>query len=315
MGNFFTLAHKKQPRVNGHFAKRMPSLSLPPSSVSSGRSESPDHLDLQSDRPTPFTSPPPQEQHPATVPDLPDSKMPNNVEPFWGDCDEENPQDFLRSFNRAMGDKSDDHKKKLFVNYLQADSVADKWFSELETITRGNWNLIEDVFNARWPKSAVAKKTVMEYKEELLGLKLKAEDLGKKEAVAGRDTYTHIVWANKLQKLAKGAGVNNRATYIGQVKKSLPMVVKEKVGDKYATWAAFLKAVREIDIDYIKDAAEEIQKTKLQQQANNAWLKQLKVSLASPTAGIRWQMDTATISTGPPLARNLFGSRGGGAGG
>ena len=54
-----------------------------------------------------------------------------SVTPFHGDKDDENPEDFLRSFYRRMGDKTDDTKKAQFPYYLQADSVADEWYSDL----------------------------------------------------------------------------------------------------------------------------------------------------------------------------------------
>lgn len=43
------------------------------------------------------------------------------------------------------------------------------------------------------PRKKVAKNTMEEYEEEITGLKLKMEDLGKKEKTAGREVYSHIV--------------------------------------------------------------------------------------------------------------------------
>jgi hypothetical protein len=197
-----------------------------------------------------------------------------------------------------MGDKSDAHKQKQFVYFLHSESVADDWFNALDAATRADWDLIEAAFHVRWPKLAVVKKTSTEYEEDLLGLRLKDEELGKKETIAGRETYSHIVWADKMQKLAKGAGVEAGTIYIGQVRKMLPTVIKDKVADKHTDWAAFLKAVRDIDVEYIKDEARELQKRRDTQRAVEARLRQLEALPTSPTAGIRRQM-TQTISTGP----------------
>ena len=44
-----------------------------------------------------------------------------------------------------------------------------------------------------------------EYEDEIVERKLKLEDLGKKEKVAGREVYTHIAWADKMATSVKGA--------------------------------------------------------------------------------------------------------------
>jgi hypothetical protein len=54
------------------------------------------------------------------------------VDPFHGDKENENPEDFLRSFFRCLGTANDDVKKKQFKYFLQADSATDKWFEELQ---------------------------------------------------------------------------------------------------------------------------------------------------------------------------------------
>jgi hypothetical protein len=241
--------------------------------------------------------------------------MTQHVEPFWGDRDDENPQDFLRSFNRAMGDKSDAHKQKQFINFLHADSVADDWYEALDAAIRADWALVEAAFHTRWPKIAVVKKTSTEYEEELLGLRLKDEELGRKETVAGRETYTHVIWADKMQKLAKGAGVETGTIYIGQVRKMLPTIIKDKVADKHADWTAFLKAVRDIDVEYIKDEAGELRKKRDAQRAIEARLRQLEAVPSSPTAGIRRQMTQTSIGMGTSDIVSGGNPFGGGTGG
>jgi len=122
-----------------------------------------------------------------------DLDMSHHIKPFWGDRGDKNPQDFLQSFNHVMGDKSDQHKQKQFVNYLHANSLADDWYGSLDVATCADWVLVEAEFHVQWPKVVVVKKMSTEYEEELLGLWLKDEELGKKETVAGRETYTHLV--------------------------------------------------------------------------------------------------------------------------
>lgn len=198
-----------------------------------------------------------------------------------------------------MGDKSDAHKQKQFVYFLHSESVADDWFNALDAATQADWDLIEAAFHVWWPKLAVVKKASTEYEEDLLGLRLKDKELGKKETIAGRETYLHIVWADKMQKLAKGAGVEAGTIYIGQVRKMLLTVIKDKVANKHTDWAAFLKVVCDIDVEYIKDEARELQKRRDTQCTVKARLRQLEALPTSPTAGIRHQMTQISISMGP----------------
>ena len=74
-----------------------------------------------------------------------------HVSPFHGDKDDENPEDFLRSFFRRMGTISRDRWKDQFRNFVQADSVADKWFDELPDADKKDWDAIEAAFRKCWP--------------------------------------------------------------------------------------------------------------------------------------------------------------------
>ena len=87
----------------------------------------------------------------------------------------------------------------------------------MSTAVQVKWEGIEAGFMVKWPRAVVVKKMSMEYEEELLGLKLRAQDLGRKEEVAGREVYMHIAWADNMWRLAKGARVEAGLTYIGQV--------------------------------------------------------------------------------------------------
>ncbi|KIM35433.1 hypothetical protein M413DRAFT_79459 [Hebeloma cylindrosporum] len=175
------------------------------------------------------------------------------VAPFHGDKDDENPEDFLRSFFRCMGMSTDDIKKQQFPNFLQADSVADEWYEDLSAADRASWATIESAFRKRWPRKQQVKKTKEEYEEEIAGLLLNIEDLGKKEKVAGRDVYSHIAWADKMATIVRGAKLEDTTTYIGQVRKKLPKLLREKIGAGHEDWTSFLKAVRDVDTDHIRE--------------------------------------------------------------
>ncbi|TEB28854.1 hypothetical protein FA13DRAFT_761470 [Coprinellus micaceus] len=221
-----------------------------------------------------------------------------HVEPFWGNKPGENARDFIHSFNRAMGDKDDAFKAKQFENYLRADSEADEWWNELEDDKKGKWSDIEVAFKTKWPGRTVVKKTPTEYEEELLGLKLKVEDLGVKEEVGGREAYKHILWAEHMAKLAKGAGVEAGSTYVGQVIKGLPKIIRRKVAGTYETWDEFLKAVKDVDMAYVKEGVEEYMREKKEKDAMEARLKVLESMLAQGVTALTQQMSTMSMGGG-----------------
>ena len=217
------------------------------------------------------------------------------VEPFHGDKEDENPEDFLRAFFRRMGSANDDVKKQQFKYFLQADSVADEWYEDLKLQNKKDWNAIEEAFNERWPRKKGAKKTTEEYEEEITGLKLKTEDLGKKEKTAGREVYTHIAWADKMATIVKGAKIETTTTYIGHVRKELPKILREKVGAGHTDWTVFLQAVRDVDIDHIRDGVDLWKREQDEQEALKKRVQQLEKLTASPTAPLRQQMTTFNI--------------------
>jgi hypothetical protein len=247
------------------------------------------------------------------------------VLPFHGDKDDENPEDFLRSFFRRMGTSSDDVKKQQFPNFLQADSVADDWYEELADKDKADWSSIRAAFQVRWPRKKGAKKTNEEYEEEIRDLQLKMEDLGKKEKVAGRDVYTHIAWADKMGTVIKGAKLEKTTTHIGHVRKNLPKLLREKIGAGHADWTDFLNAVRDIDIDHIRDGVDAWKKEQADNDAVKKRIKELeKLVTTSPTAPIRQQMSafsignqantTTSVQQGTTPTGNPFANNSGGRG-
>ena len=234
-----------------------------------------------------------------------------HVTPFHGDKEDESPEDFLRAYYRRMGDKSDEFKKAQFPYYLQADSVADEWFADLIDQDKRSWSDIEKAFMVRWPRKKQTKKTDDEYEDEITGRKLKTEDLGKKEKIAGREVYTHIAWADKMTQSVKGARWEKTTNQLRQVRKELPTILREKVGTGHADWNAFLKAVRDVDVEYIRDSIDI--KNKEQAELDKRF-KVLESLSRSPTAPLRQQLSTVSISS-PAANSQVIGDPFLGAGG
>lgn len=288
----FDLVNTSQPETPFGLTPPSSTLSSPPSSPTQEeptQRPQPEELDDSKKPQTPQT-PPTQT-----------TMSSEHVTPFHGDKDDENPEDFLRSFFRRMGTNTEDVRKQQFPNFLQADSVADDWFEDLKADDKASWGKIEAAFRTRWPRKKAAKKTNEEYEDEIRELTLKMEEVGKKEKVAGREVYTHIAWADKMATIIRGAKLENTTTHIGHVRKNLPTLLREKIGAGHANWTAFLKAVRDIDTDYIRDGVDIWKKEQADQAAVKKRIGELeRLVTSSPTAPIRQQMSTFRIANQPP---------------
>ena len=82
--------------------------------------------------------------------------------------------------------------------------MANEWYDDLTGLEKKDWDSIGDSFCKRWPRKKAVKKTTEEYEEEITGLRLKMEDLGKKEKTGGREVYSHIAWADKMATIVGG---------------------------------------------------------------------------------------------------------------
>ena len=139
------------------------------------------------------------------------------------------------------------------------------------------------------------------------------EDLGKKETIAGREVYAHVAWADEMETVVIGAKLENTVTYIGHVRKELPKLLREKVGTGHADWTTFLQAIRDIDIDHIREGVdiwkkdeeakkkdqEKRKKESDDQEVLKRHIQQLEKLTASPTAPIRQQMTSFSIGNTP----------------
>ena len=136
-------------------------------------------------------------------PELDDNMATEPVKIFHRDKKDENPDDFLQSFYRQMGSATNNFKKKQFKYFLQADSIADEFFDDLQQDDKKDLDTIEATFNKRWLKKKAAKKTKEEYEAEITSMHLKTEDLGKKETIASREVYAHIPWVDDMETVIK----------------------------------------------------------------------------------------------------------------
>ncbi|KDQ50105.1 hypothetical protein JAAARDRAFT_142531 [Jaapia argillacea MUCL 33604] len=205
------------------------------------------------------------------------------LEPFKGDDDsEESGENFICAFFRFTMEADDAKRLAIFKHFLYAGSVADQWYKALAPASLASWTALEAAFLVRWPEVKAVVKGEEEYVEELMGLRLKKEDVGKKVEVAGIEVWSHVAWADKIFKLAVGGKISGTKTYISLVRKELPDVIKDKVSSNHADWALFTKAARDIEIEYIKDST-----VKIKEEAEREKLMEERLKLLeSPTAVI-----------------------------
>ena len=122
---------------------------------------------------TPFTTTPsslPEKKPSAVLPNVSllaelDTMASKQVTLFHGDKDDENPEDFLRSFFRCMGTASNTVKKQQFPNFLQADSITNEWYKDLQPANTADWTAIKMAFRKHWPRKKAVKKTMEEYED------------------------------------------------------------------------------------------------------------------------------------------------------
>ena len=96
------------------------------------------------------------------------------------------------------------------------------------------------------------------------------------------------------------AKIETTTTYIGHVRKELPKLLREKVGAGHADWTTFLQAIRDVDVDFIRDGVDIWKKEQNEQEALRKRVQQLEKLTASPTAPLRQQMTTFSIGNAAP---------------
>ena len=144
---------------------------------------------------------------------------------FSGEPDDEvQPGEFLKTFRRFTTYAHINENEQIidsFGDHLKYASPADEWFQELDKKTL-TWKELEAAFLVRFPPVERAKRTETELERELCKLRLKVEDLGKKEKYAGEDVYTHVIFAEKALSLAK---ISTGSNSIWKVRDELPDII------------------------------------------------------------------------------------------
>jgi hypothetical protein len=228
-----------------------------------------------------------------------------DIKLFMGEGTNESPQDFLRSLKRMFMLKAtfDDSKKvEFFEVCLKTNSLADEWWTGLPAASRAGWDALETAFNAKWPMKAITPKTTSEKKTLLEEARLEEKDLGRKVMAAGVEEYSHVVWADKVEKLA-GEIPDTGNLLVDSIREKLPKGVRKLVGTKHTTWAEFCKAVRELrPSEILEKVEEEREAARIQQQ-----LKTLMNPPPTPSKALSTALRNISLTSNPiPRPQFMF---------
>ncbi|GLB45242.1 hypothetical protein LshimejAT787_2100020 [Lyophyllum shimeji] len=177
-----------------------------------------------------------------------------------GDEDEkESPRDFLNKLERMYMLKTqfqDQEKVNYFQLSLKDGGPASQWFDALPATEKATWNALKAAYNIRWPAKTAMVKTQAEKQAELSETKIGENDLGRKVKVNGIEVYTHVAWADKVERLAKAIPDDNNLL-VQITRNSMAPSLRALVAHSHNTWATFCRAVREVDVNELREKKDE----------------------------------------------------------
>jgi len=182
---------------------------------------------------------------------------------FTGKPEDQDPQDFMNKLERMILIKtglSDVEKVRFFELSLKAKSLAAAWFLTLTVPDKASFPALRKAFELQWPPKPITEKTTAEKQALLDGTILKLTDLGKRVAasVGAEEELSHVVWADKVERLAGDIPDTNNLL-VASTRKKLPKPLLKLVGLKPMTWKEFADAVRDITLEELMEKVEEEQ--------------------------------------------------------
>ncbi|KIM35495.1 hypothetical protein M413DRAFT_32445 [Hebeloma cylindrosporum] len=228
----------------------------------------------------------------------------NGASMFWGDgeIDGENPQDFINGVERSFLVKvglTEADRVRLFELSLKSGRAAKIWWNGLEAGEKDTWVNLRAAFEKRWPEKLITEKTREEQHALLDATVLDEESLGKRVKGDGVEEFSHVVWADKLERVSKSLK-DESGLLIPIVRKAMPRALRVLVSTKHQTWSAFCDAIRKVSMTELEEKLE-VEEEKRAMQATVDRLEKLQ---NSPTKAIR---DTlGAVSLGRPIPAPRF---------
>lgn len=209
-------------------------------------------------------TPPIQGNSPSVKPEtnLDDDEMTDTAATFFtGKPEDQDPQDFMNRIERTILMKSglsEADKVRYFELSIKTKSPAEAWLQTLTIGDKASFKAIRAAFELRWPAKPVTEKTTAEKQALLDETILKPSDLGRRVAasVGAEEELSHVVWADKVERLAGDIPDTNNLL-VASTRKKLPKPLLRLVGLKPMTWKQFADAVREISLEELMEKMEE----------------------------------------------------------
>ena len=141
---------------------------------------------------------------------------------------------------------------------LKAKSPAAIWFMTLIKANKASFASARDAFEVRWPIKAITEKTNVEKQALLNETVLKMSNLGKRVAasVGAEEELSHIVWADKVERLAGDIPDTNNLL-VASTRKKLPKPLLKLVGLKPMTWKELADTIRDITFEELMEKVDE----------------------------------------------------------
>ena len=180
---------------------------------------------------------------------------------FTGKPEDQDPQDFMNRLERIILMKtglSETEKVRFLELSLKAKSPAATWFTTLTKANKASFASARDAFELRWPVKAITEKTTAEKQALLDETVLKMADLGRRVAasVGSEEELSHVVWADKVERLA-GEIPDTNNLLVASTRKKLPKPLLKLVGLKPMTWKELADAVRDVTLEELMEKMEE----------------------------------------------------------
>jgi hypothetical protein len=191
-----------------------------------------------------------------------DDDMTDNAPNFFtGKPEDQDPQDFMNRIELTILMKSglsEVDKVRFFELSIKTRSPADAWLLTLTPTDKASFKAVRAAFQVQWPAKPVMVKTTAVKQALLDETILKPSDLGRRVAVSvgAEEELSHVVWADKVERLAGDIPDTNNLLVASTRKKLLKPLLK-LVGLKPMTWKQFADAIREVSLEELMEKVEE----------------------------------------------------------
>ncbi|KAG6809270.1 hypothetical protein H0H92_000924 [Tricholoma furcatifolium] len=230
------------------------------------------------------------------------------IQPFHGSIDQEseNACDFINKLKRSFmsRDYSDEDKVQYFEWSLKDGSPAMEWFSGLTAAQKTTWASLCTAFDDQWPAGRVSAKSQAEKQEELAEARIKEDELGLKTKVNSVEMYTHIAWADKVERLAKAIPDDNNLL-VRATRDNMAPSLRTLIPHSNNTWQTFCTAVRNVSVAELKEKKTERASTEKMKDDLKTVLKAQTQPPPTPSKVLAATLDRFRI--GAPIPAPNFG--------